>query len=818
MNPLQILSCVLGSLVIVPLALGDTTHSPGDILYKRTDGLNVGAPNDQFTGALPDNSDLAAPFGEPDDPDTFIVPVIDVEAEPGTPPINLIGDNFDLAFTFQFYDDDGVFSFTENFDDRVQVTITPIVGSTDLTATGAPATHSDGGWNVRTFADYDFGAAGWFDAQVLMTEDGGGAQSAGGIGFGYSNAASTGIDTDFGLIGAVAGATFDTDGAGESLGSMLVRGDDPGDPTDTDGDNIPDSYEEQFFPGDLTQLGPGDFDNDGVNDPDEFTDGTNPTEPDTDMDGSSDGDEKANGTDPLDDDSDDDGLLDGVETNTGIFTDANDTGTDPLNPDSDGDNFSDGAEVAGNTDPNDANSRPRPPPASAGKLHVPGWVLYRRTDGLNVGGDEFTGALPENLDLEEPFDELDDPLTLVVTELNVDAEPGVAPISLTGDNFDLAFTFQFYDADGKFSFTENFDDRVQITITPIVSARDATATGAPASHSDVAWNVRTFADFNFASAGWFDAQILMVEDGGGAQSAGGIGFGFSKAASAANVGDYGLIGAGAVFDKDAVGEDFGSLICTPGNDLNPLALAVFLETPDPLTLRAEFNTVPGMRYDIVVSPDLSTPRNTWAPLAGFQDLPADPSGRASVVFPAPFPDEGYLAVVQEPVPPEGFFFDDLEGGIGTWTTTVNGPNNNTNWELGVPQVFAPVAAHSGTMCFGTNIASDYDFDADISLRSPDIDLTGAAQAVLNYFRFVDTEEIFDFGTLSVYNATTDALIRELENPIEGGPSFDWEEIHINLPAGAAGNVVYFVWTFVSDPIANFGGIYIDTISVTGPPN
>ncbi|WP_300425351.1 glucokinase, partial [uncultured Hyphomonas sp.] len=41
---------------------------------------------------------------------------------------------------------------------------------------------------------------------------------------------------------------------------------------------------------------------------------------------------------------------------------------------------------------------------------------------------------------------------------------------LAGDNFDLAFPFQFYDGDGQFSFTENFDDRVEITITPIVSA------------------------------------------------------------------------------------------------------------------------------------------------------------------------------------------------------------------------------------------------------------------------------------------------------------------------------------------------------------
>ncbi|MAT45814.1 MAG: hypothetical protein CMO35_00105, partial [Verrucomicrobiaceae bacterium] len=145
------------------------------------------------------------------------------------------------------------------------------------------------------------------------------------------------------------------DGFGLSWGVYL----DSFDPNvDTDGDSIPDGYEEQFFPGDLTQLGPGDFDEDGVNDPDEYVDGTDPTEPDVDNDGSNDGQEKAAGTDPANPDTDGDGLLDGVETGTGTFIDANDTGTDPLSIDTDGDGASDGLEITENTDPNDADSTP----------------------------------------------------------------------------------------------------------------------------------------------------------------------------------------------------------------------------------------------------------------------------------------------------------------------------------------------------------------------------------------------------------------------------------------------------------------------------
>lgn len=57
------------------------------------------------------------------------------------------------------------------------------------------------------------------------------------------------------------------------------------------------------------------------------------------------------GTNPFDSDSDDDGLLDGVETNNGVFIDANSTGTDPNDNDTDDDGLTDGAEVASGSDP-----------------------------------------------------------------------------------------------------------------------------------------------------------------------------------------------------------------------------------------------------------------------------------------------------------------------------------------------------------------------------------------------------------------------------------------------------------------------------------
>jgi DNA-binding beta-propeller fold protein YncE/mono/diheme cytochrome c family protein len=60
-------------------------------------------------------------------------------------------------------------------------------------------------------------------------------------------------------------------------------------------------------------------------------------------------------------DRDEDTLLDGVETNTGVFVNANDTGTDPAQADTDGDTFDDAAEVAAGTDPNNPLSFPGAP-------------------------------------------------------------------------------------------------------------------------------------------------------------------------------------------------------------------------------------------------------------------------------------------------------------------------------------------------------------------------------------------------------------------------------------------------------------------------
>ncbi|OPX38046.1 MAG: hypothetical protein B1H11_05110 [Desulfobacteraceae bacterium 4484_190.1] len=88
---------------------------------------------------------------------------------------------------------------------------------------------------------------------------------------------------------------------------------------DQDDDNLPDSWENYYF-GDLSRDGSGDYDGDNLIDQDEYT----------------------YNADPTIDDSDFDGLTDGWEVGRG---------TSPTNPDSDGDQMPDNWEVANNLNP-----------------------------------------------------------------------------------------------------------------------------------------------------------------------------------------------------------------------------------------------------------------------------------------------------------------------------------------------------------------------------------------------------------------------------------------------------------------------------------
>lgn len=189
---------------------------------------------------------------------------------------------------------------------------------------------------------------------------------------------------------------------------------------DTDGDGLPDVFEQTIINADIVDnvtglsdvMGTGavtavtDFDNDGANDREEFQNQTDPLNPDSDGDGLLDGVEtntatyinaSDTGTDPLNPDTDEDGLLDGVETNSSQFVDQTNTGTHPLEADSDGDGLRDGLEVEYGHDPTDAKSPNLLPMQTPRQIAPDGvWTWFNDERAIWHLGKLYTGYVLRN--------------------------------------------------------------------------------------------------------------------------------------------------------------------------------------------------------------------------------------------------------------------------------------------------------------------------------------------------------------------------------------------------------------------------------------
>ena len=644
---------------------------------------------------------------------------------------------------------------------------------------------------------------------------------------------------------------FTAGSAGTSLGDLIAP------PEDSDGDTLPDAWEQEQA-GNLDDLngtawdgtgdtpgpgaGTGDFDGDGRSDSQERGRGTDPTDVDSDDDGLTDGDEEALGTNPNNEDSDGDGLLDGVETGTGTFVDANDTGTDPLNSDSDGDFLPDGSEVTDGTDPNEQNLPPPPDGLQDGLT-----VYYNFDNNLEDQAHLIPGTSSSAAD----------DLTFA------SGHPGSYDVGLFGDggyfgpgpgggHAEAAFS---PDVDGNIAGPTQ-----QITVQWWGRA-DAFETGwqigvgrgegsnwrfhrqgdgqtmawqggsndihGNANVNDGEWHHYVGTSDGVANVRelWIDGELMTSTELSGpltSDPALPLMIGENPQADGrewnGGIDDVAIWNRAlssdeiiAIFQSGIGGSSLGDLISGPG--LNPLGLEISLADADPVTLRAEFNTQAGKQYDLLVSPDLSSPRESWDELAGAQDIQADPSGRASIEFPAPYEGTGYIIVREESLPP--FFTDDFESGAGEWEAVINDPNGNTQWELGTPAgSTGPLnGANDSANAWSTNLG-DYGSDSDISLFSPPLDLTGLPGAQLTFLAWRDGDQFGESASVRFRKVEDNTLLGDevLIDMTIIDSSF--EEISVPFPPEAAGEILRIEFNFVSDNTFDaFSGLNIDDVSV-----
>ena len=235
------------------------------------------------------------------------------------------------------------------------------------------------------------------------------------------------------------------------------------------------------------------------------------------------------------------------------------------------------------------------------------------------------------------------------------------------------------------------------------------------------------------------------------------------------------------------------------SSFGPLSGASF-----PLT----FNGMAGQSYLLLTSTNVALPLSNWTVLAvgTFSNSPvtyAETNARSAQQF-----------FCLQPLVRTNVLQDNFESGAAGWTTGSEG-GSGTIWELGAPQNVGPAGAHSGTNCFGSNLASDYAADANIWLRTPAIDLTAAPRATLEFWQYIALlGEGGDFGTVNLLDASNDSVLAVLATPVEGS-SGGWVKFSQELPALAYGKQIKIEFRLES-AFGGLAGWYIDDVKVSIP--
>jgi hypothetical protein len=259
-------------------------------------------------------------------------------------------------------------------------------------------------------------------------------------------------------------------------------------------------------------------------------------------------------------------------------------------------------------------------------------------------------------------------------------------------------------------------------------------------------------------------------------------------------------------DEMRFGTSFDDVVTGPG----PAVLLEVESSGSDLTFTWDSRN--GMLYNLrsETDPSMAAPLD-WPLFDGQQDLEATPP-KNTLTIALPVDSERFFVIEEFNAPPVELLNEDFEGGASGWTWGSD-LDPGTDWQLGLP-TNGPAAAHSGSNCYGTNLDADYASDADIWLRSPEIDLTTAGGATLKFWHWYDTEQIIDLCTLSVVDSVTNNPIAVLDT--YDFFNADWEEVTKVLPAAALGSKVKIEFRLTSDDAVFWPGWFVDDVLVTVP--
>lgn len=274
---------------------------------------------------------------------------------------------------------------------------------------------------------------------------------------------------------------------------------------------------------------------------------------------------------------------------------------------------------------------------------------------------------------------------------------------------------------------------------------------------------------------------------------------------------------GGAIDLDTI-EVYG----TTGSATSSFRLAITPSAETPGGFDFEWDSRPGMLYDLLSSSDLSAAPDSWAVYDDGSSVYGDiASGGVTTTLTGVMGDgpRRFFAVREKEAPPLlQETFEEIAGLPSGWSADDNGAG--TAWTVGAPAGVAqeePDGPATGAQCAGTNIGAKYTDGASASLKTASFTVPpGGATLQLNFY--IDTEEASggdDFGTIRLVDAAGDPIAGGDLAPDLQGTSTNWEEGVFEFPAAANGLEVRIEFLFQSDSDGgNWAGFYIDDVRVT----